>query len=97
MVALCAALIVATGQSPRAQATTTQAPALPSAPMTYGFLTATFAADGTFEMTGQGWPKLTGTWKAAGGEVTDAAPLSGEPSSIAGVIQTAATARPRIR
>jgi outer membrane protein assembly factor BamB len=54
----------------RAQAPAT--PALPSTPMTYGFLSATFNADGTFVLTdakSSGWPKLTGTWKAANGEV----------------------------
>jgi len=49
----------------------TPAPAspLPSTPLTYGFLSATFAPDGTFLITGQGWPRLAGTWKAGGGEV----------------------------
>jgi outer membrane protein assembly factor BamB len=37
--------------------------------MTYGFLAATFAADGTFVITGQGWDRLEGTWKASNGEV----------------------------
>ena len=52
-----------------------QLSALPSTPMTYGFLTATFAPDGTFAMTdtsdkpGQGWPSIKGTWKAANGQV----------------------------
>jgi outer membrane protein assembly factor BamB len=46
-----------------------QAPALPSGPMNYGMLSATFAADGTFTLGGGGWPNLEGTWKAAAGEV----------------------------
>jgi outer membrane protein assembly factor BamB len=45
-----------------------QAPALPSTPMTYGFITATFAADGTFTMGGPGWGNLSGSWKATNGE-----------------------------
>lgn len=45
-----------------------QAPALPSTPLSYGFISATFAADGTFTMGGPGWGNLAGTWKAAGGE-----------------------------
>jgi outer membrane protein assembly factor BamB len=45
-----------------------QQPALPSTPLAYGFLTATFAADGTFTMGGPGWGNLAGTWKAASGE-----------------------------
>ena len=43
--------------------------ALPSTPLKYGLLTATFGADGTFKVEGSGWPTLHGTWKAAGGEV----------------------------
>lgn len=51
-----------------------QTPALPSAPMTYGFITATFAADGTFTMGGPGWGNLSGSWKAANGEAEFALP-----------------------
>jgi len=56
-----------------------QTPPLPSVPLTYGFLSATFAADGTFTMSGQGWPRLAGTWKAANGEIAVAlsAPMTG--------------------
>ena len=46
-----------------------QSPALPSTPLSYGGLNATFAADGTFTISGTGWPKLTGTWKTANGEI----------------------------
>ena len=53
---LCSAIVVA------------QAPALPSTPLAYGFLSATFAADGTFTLGGPGWGKLAGGWKAANGE-----------------------------
>ncbi len=42
---------------------------LPSGPMVYGALSGQFNADGTFTMGGGGWPVLTGTWKAAAGEV----------------------------
>ncbi|HEX5069761.1 MAG TPA: PQQ-binding-like beta-propeller repeat protein [Vicinamibacterales bacterium] len=66
--AMCAVALLLAAVSVRGQAQT-QAPALPSTPMTYGFLTATFAADGTFVVSGTGWPRLTGTWKAANGEV----------------------------
>jgi outer membrane protein assembly factor BamB len=41
---------------------------LPSGPLTYGFITAAFAPDGTFTMGGPGWGNLSGTWKAANGE-----------------------------
>ena len=46
-----------------------QSPTLPSTPLAYGVLSATFAADGTFVISGQGWGKLTGAWRAANGEV----------------------------
>ena len=63
---LTAALIASAGLSTGAQS---QTPVLPSGPMTYGFLSATFAPDGTFVITGQGWPRLAGTWKVSRGEV----------------------------
>jgi outer membrane protein assembly factor BamB len=46
-----------------------QSQTLPSTPLAYGVLTATFAADGTFVIAGQGWPRMAGTWKTANGEV----------------------------
>ena len=48
--------------------TAAQQPALPSAPLVYGVISAQFAPDGTLTLGGGGWPKLTGTWKAANGE-----------------------------
>ena len=45
-----------------------QPPTLPSTPMAYGFINATFAPDGTFTMGGPGWGNLSGSWKAANGE-----------------------------
>ncbi len=36
---------------------TAQQAGLPSTPLAYGFLLATFAADGTFTMGGPGWGK----------------------------------------
>jgi outer membrane protein assembly factor BamB len=35
-------------------------------PLYFGVFTATFAADGTFTLEGQGWPTFHGTWKADG-------------------------------
>jgi outer membrane protein assembly factor BamB len=64
---LCAAGVLLATPSPRAQSQASSA--LPAGPLAYGFLTATFAADGSFVMTGQGWPRLAGTWKASNGEV----------------------------
>ncbi len=45
-----------------------QSQTLPSMPLHYGALSATFATDGTFTLGGGGWPTLTGTWTAANGE-----------------------------
>ncbi len=57
------ALVLACGMTLAAQSQT-----LPSTPLHYGMLSATFAADGTFRLGGGGWPALTGTWTAANGE-----------------------------
>jgi outer membrane protein assembly factor BamB len=48
--------------------------ALPDTPLTYGFFTVHFAADGAFRLTGEGWPTFTGTWKTANGVVEIATP-----------------------
>jgi outer membrane protein assembly factor BamB len=40
---------------------------IPSAPLTYGFFTVQFGADGSFTLKGDGWPTFTGTWKAGAG------------------------------
>ena len=58
-----------------------QQPALPSTPMAYGFINATFAADGTFTMGGPGWGILSGSWNAANGEAEFA--LSKPPNGCA--------------
>jgi outer membrane protein assembly factor BamB len=41
----------------------TAPPTIPSEPLRFGALTATFAADGAFTLNGTGWPTFTGTWK----------------------------------
>ena len=46
-----------------AHAVAFQAPAIPSTPMTFGVFTATFGANGTFSVKGDGWPALDGTFK----------------------------------
>jgi len=56
-------LIVALG-SPQQQP-----PAMPSAPMVFGAFTAAFDANGTFTMSGQGWPTFKGSWKGAAGAI----------------------------
>ena len=47
---------------------------IPSTPLTYGFFTAQFAADGAFTLEGDGWPAFTGTWKADAGVLDVATP-----------------------
>jgi outer membrane protein assembly factor BamB len=47
---------------------------LPSAPLTYGFFTVQFSADGTFSLRGDGWPTFAGTWKADDRELNIATP-----------------------
>jgi hypothetical protein len=64
---ICLAVVLA-GLALRAQSGQATA-TLPSGPLTYGFLSATFSPDGTFAMSGSGWPPLKGTWKASSGEV----------------------------
>jgi len=71
-------LVLAAGMAAGAQS---PSPTLPSTPMTYGDLTATFAADGTFTLGGGGWRQLSGTWKAANGEAEFA--LTNPPNGCA--------------
>jgi outer membrane protein assembly factor BamB len=47
---------------------------IPSTPLTYGFFTAQFAADGTFTLDGDGWPSFTGSWKTDAGVLDIATP-----------------------
>ena len=51
-----------------------QASPLPSTPLTFGFFTARFGADGAFTLQGQGWPTFTGTWKATAAELVITTP-----------------------
>ena len=53
--------------SPLAQQTS--AP-LPTSNLQYGAFVVRFAADGTFTLTGKGWPPFSGSWKAERDEVT---------------------------
>jgi outer membrane protein assembly factor BamB len=52
--------------------------AIPNTPLSFGVFSAQFAADGTFSVSGEGWPSIEGTWKVAGTEMvltlTGAAP-----------------------
>jgi outer membrane protein assembly factor BamB len=52
------------------------APALPSSPQTFGVFTSRFAADGTFTLTGEGWPPFKGTWKMRAAEIELDAPIN---------------------
>src|SRR5262245_43719187 len=57
-----ALLLVALGAVP-------QSPAMPSGPLAFGGFTGQFRADGTFSISGQGWPAMAGKWKADGARV----------------------------
>ena len=46
-----------------------QAPRLPAGLLAFGGFNSEFRADGTFTITGQGWPAFVGTWKADGATV----------------------------
>jgi outer membrane protein assembly factor BamB len=50
--------ITAAGVAPSARQS-----GLPAMPLTYGFFTVQFGADGAFTLKGEGWPTFTGTWK----------------------------------
>ena len=52
-----------------AAALSAQTSQLPSGPLAFGAFTASFGADGSFNLSGQGWPTLNGTWKVEGAEV----------------------------
>ena len=43
-----------------------QAVVLPAGPLTFGGFAGEFRRDGTFQIVGQGWPPLSGTYKAVG-------------------------------
>jgi outer membrane protein assembly factor BamB len=67
------ALIAAAGVLLSMQAAARQpssAASLPSAPLTYGFFTIQFAADGGFTLKGDGWPTFTGAWTSDRGTLT---------------------------
>jgi outer membrane protein assembly factor BamB len=61
LVLLCVACAATFGAAQQA--------AIPSTPLQYRVFTATFAADGTFSLQGQGWPAFKGTWAAERDEV----------------------------
>jgi outer membrane protein assembly factor BamB len=42
---------------------------LPAGPLAFGVFTAEFRPDGTFALSGQGWPALDGTWKGEASRV----------------------------
>ena len=48
--------------------------ALPATPLTYGFFTVQFSADGAFNLKGDGWPTFVGTWKREAGTLEVATP-----------------------
>ena len=46
-----------------------QTATLPDTPLTYGGFAATFDADGTFAIDGEGWPPMKGAWRVDGADV----------------------------
>jgi hypothetical protein len=74
LVALCIACAATFGAAQQA--------AIPSTPLQYRVFTATFAADGTFSLQGQGWPAVMGTWAVEGDEVV-LRPAGGPPECTA--------------
>ena len=46
-----------------------QTATLPDTPLTYGGFAATFSADGTFAIDGEGWPPMKGAWRVDGADV----------------------------
>lgn len=46
-----------------------QAAPIPAGRLAFGAFTGEFRSNGTFSITGQGWPALNGTWKAEGARV----------------------------
>jgi outer membrane protein assembly factor BamB len=69
-----AGFIVAVIVAAAAVQTVARQAALPTSPLTYGFFTVHFGADGAFALKGDGWPTFTGTWKRDGDVVEIATP-----------------------
>jgi outer membrane protein assembly factor BamB len=59
-----------------------QTPALPSGPLRFGAFLVQFDPGGTFTLQGQGWPALSGNWKANGAVVE--LTMSGGPGGCDG-------------
>ncbi len=81
LVALSVGALLAGGQAANAP----QAVVLPDTPMTFGAFTATFGRDGSFVLSGQGWPALKGTWKAVGDALELTAPIKDTGCDSAGL------------
>lgn len=64
LVSLATIALVAAGT-----AASQQTSPLPAGPLVFGVFAGEFRADGTFAVTGQGWPRLAGTWKADGSRI----------------------------
>jgi len=71
LVTVCVGALLAGGQA----GSPPQGVVLPDTPMTFGAFTATFGRDGSFVLSGQGWPPLKGTWKAVGDALELTAPI----------------------
>ena len=42
---------------------------IPTTPLTFGAFSAQFRGDGTFSLTGEGWPAMRGTWTVNGSDI----------------------------
>jgi outer membrane protein assembly factor BamB len=42
---------------------------VPDTPLSFGVFSAQFRSDGTFSLSGQGWPSMRGTWSLTGSEM----------------------------
>jgi outer membrane protein assembly factor BamB len=45
------------------------AASIPDTPLAFGAFSAQFRADGTFSLSGEGWPSMRGTWTREGSEI----------------------------
>jgi outer membrane protein assembly factor BamB len=75
VLAVTAATLTVTGQQVTAQ--------LPTHPVSFGAFSARFDPGGTFTLTGEGWPSLSGVWRGTGPNVE--LTMSGGPGGCDGI------------
>ena len=72
------ALVADSGVAVARQAATS----IPDTPLAFGAFSAQFLADGTFSLSGEGWPSMRGTWTMNGSEIV--LRLADAPAECAG-------------